>query len=81
MYTECIHHFTLIHPFLVPTNLPLVPTPEKDLFFPLVFHFLIKCILIVQEDVILVLQACIYHALIKLTPSPIPCSFSITMLP
>jgi hypothetical protein len=53
----------------------------KRPIFPSCLSLLIKCILIVQEDVILVLQACIYHGLIKLTPSPVPCSFSITMLP
>jgi hypothetical protein len=52
--------YTLIHPVLVPTALPLVPTLEKTYFTLLAFIFL-KCILINT-------QACIYHALIKSPP-------------
>jgi hypothetical protein len=53
----------------VPIHLPLVCLPRKDLFFLAALHFLkIMYILVVQGDFALVLQACIYHALIKLTP-------------
>jgi hypothetical protein len=45
-------------------------TPNKDLFYPAVLHFFLKCILIVQEGFALVFQACIYYALIKLTLPP-----------
>jgi hypothetical protein len=61
--------FTLNPLFLMTPHLPLVPTPEKDLFFPLALHFF-KCILIDQGSFALVLLACIYYVLIKLTSSP-----------
>jgi hypothetical protein len=50
--------FILLPPLLVLTHFPLVPTHRKDLFF----------FLIVQRGFTLVLQTCMYHALIKLTP-------------
>jgi hypothetical protein len=53
----------------VSTHLPLIITPGKDLFLPTALHFL-KCILIIQRGFALVFQACIYHTLIKLIPSP-----------
>jgi hypothetical protein len=70
---------TLIHPFLMPTQLLLVPIPGKDLFFPSVLHFL-KSILVVQGGLALVLQVCIYCAFIKLT-SLLCYSSSITITP
>jgi hypothetical protein len=42
----------------------LASTLRKDLFFPLPFIILIKCILIVQGGFTLVLQVCIYCALL-----------------
>jgi hypothetical protein len=57
--------FTL---FLCPPHLPLVPTPDKDLFHPPVLHFF-KCILIVHGGFASEFQACIYSALIRL---PLP---------
>jgi hypothetical protein len=62
MSTKYIYHF---HPFLIPTHLSLVPIPGKDLVCSPASFFK-KCILIVQEGFALVLQACLYHALIKL---------------
>jgi hypothetical protein len=35
---------------------------------PIFSSFFLKCILIVQESFALVLQVCIYHALIRLIP-------------
>jgi hypothetical protein len=68
--TKYIHHIH-IPSFFIPIALPLVPPPGKVLFFPPALHFfLIKCMLIVQEGYSLVHQDCIYHAFIKLTPSP-----------
>jgi hypothetical protein len=64
----------------MPTHLPLVPTPRKDLFYPLALHFFKKCILIAQGSFTLVLQVFLYSALIKFTPPPLlthslsPCS-------
>jgi hypothetical protein len=74
--------FTLICPCPLLTSLQLVPTPGKDLFYPSVLNFFFKCILIVQGGFTLVLQACIYRALVKLTTSLItfsllPCSRNI----
>jgi hypothetical protein len=37
MNTNYLHH---IHSFLMPTPLPLVPTPRNDLFYSSVLHFL-----------------------------------------
>jgi hypothetical protein len=48
----------------------LVPSPRKELLYPPVLHFLLKCILLVQGGFTLALPACIYHALSKLIPSP-----------
>jgi hypothetical protein len=56
-------------------------TPEKTYFSLLPFIILMEYILIVQGGFALVLQVCIYHVFIKLTPSPLlfthslsPCS-------
>jgi hypothetical protein len=46
------------------TPLPWVPTARKDLFYLPALQFF-KCVLIVQGRFTLVLQACIYCALIK----------------
>jgi hypothetical protein len=56
---------------LIPLSLCLLPYigthPWKRPVFPSCISFLeIKCILILQGDFTLVLQACVYHALIKL---------------
>jgi hypothetical protein len=53
----------------VPSPLTLVPTPGKDRFHLLPFTFF-KCILIVQRGFALLLQVCVYRALIKLTSQP-----------
>jgi hypothetical protein len=65
--------FTLINSFLVPTHWHL---PVEKTYFSL-----LPFILLVQGDFALVLQACIYCDLIKLTPPPVTYSLSITMLP
>jgi hypothetical protein len=72
--------FTFIHPFLIPTPLPLVLIPrKKTLFYSLVLHLNKKCILIVQAGFVLALQAYMNCALLKLMP--ITYLFTITMLP
>jgi hypothetical protein len=43
--------------------------PQKKLF-PFCHTLFIKCLLVVQGGFALVLQVCIYHALIKLIPAP-----------
>jgi hypothetical protein len=72
--------FTVILPFLVPTHLLLIPTPERTYFPSCSSFFFLSSILIVQGSFVLVLQAYIYHALIKLNPAH-TYPFSITMLP
>jgi hypothetical protein len=69
MDTKYIHHMYLIPLFLVPSPPPLVPTLGKGLFFPSCpsgFNYILS-VLTVQKA--LVFQFCIYHALIKLTPT------------
>jgi hypothetical protein len=71
----------------VPTSLPLILILKKTYFSP-TLHFLTKCILIVQGGFALVLQVCMYHALIKFTSSTLlllthflsPCSPNIQQL-
>jgi hypothetical protein len=60
--------YTLIPSFLVPTPSHWYSTLDKIYFFSCLSFFLIKCVLIVQGGFALVLQVCIYHALIKLIP-------------
>jgi hypothetical protein len=58
------------------------PPLEKIYFFPpALCFFKVTHILIVQGGFVLVLHICIYRAFIKLTLSPLTCSFSVTMLP
>jgi hypothetical protein len=63
----------------MPIILPLVSTPGQELFYPPVFNFFLKYILIVQGDFALALQAYVYHSLNKLTPTLL--TLSVTMLP
>jgi hypothetical protein len=77
MNIKYIHHIHPQSPFPYSHPFPQVLTPRKKLFYPFALHFW-RCILMVQVGFTLVLQACVYHALIKL-PS-VTYSFSITML-
>jgi hypothetical protein len=72
MNTKYIHHICL-HSFFPCVQPPSIGTyPRKIFIFLSCPSFLkIKCILIVQEDLFLVLKVCKYHAFIKLTPSPL----------
>jgi hypothetical protein len=84
MDIKYIYHIHPHSPFPCAHHLPLVSTPGKDICFPLLFTFL-KCILIVQGGFAVILQACIYHALIKLAPplltlSLSPCSPNVQQL-
>jgi hypothetical protein len=69
---------------LCPSTSHWYPPPEKTCFFLL--PFFLKCILIVQRGISLILQACVYHALIKLPLPPLlthslsPCSPNIHQL-
>jgi hypothetical protein len=55
----------------VPTTILLYPLLEKIYFFPSYASFLkIKCILIIQGDLALVLQVFMYHVFIKLSSFP-----------
>jgi hypothetical protein len=65
----------------VSTPFPLVPTPGRDLFFPPTLHFFIKCILIVQGGLALVVKVCTYGALIRLNLLPVTYPLPIIMLP
>jgi hypothetical protein len=67
--------YNLIHPFLM-----LIPSQwysflEKT-YFNLLSSFLIMCILIVHGSFTLILQGCIYHALMKLIPPLLTLSLS-----
>jgi hypothetical protein len=78
MNTKNIHHIHPHSPFPCAHPPHWYPLPRKDLFYPPALHFS-KCMLMVQGDFTLVLQACIYYAWIKLTPllltlSLTPCS-------
>jgi hypothetical protein len=81
MDTKYIHH---IHPhssFPCAHPPPSSTHPWKRPIFSLLPFIFLKCVLIVQGSFTLVLQTCIYHALIKLTPPSVTYSFSITMFP
>jgi hypothetical protein len=68
MNTKYIHHIHSLFHFLMPSPLPLVPTPRKDLFYPPVLPFFLKCVLIVQGVFTLVLQVCLYCAFMNWPP-------------
>lgn len=74
-YTIC----GFLDPLLLTFTILLVPSPEQDLFYLPILHFL-KHILIVKGIFALVFQTWIYRALIRLTPS-ITYSFSVTRSP
>jgi hypothetical protein len=67
MNTKCIHRKPLIDPFLMPTPFHWHPLLKKDQFYTRL-SISKKYILIVQGDFAMVLQGCISHVLIKLTP-------------
>jgi hypothetical protein len=74
--TKYIHNIHPYSPFPYALPLLLVPVPRKGLVLtrPSLFK---KYIVIVQGDFALAFDICIYHALIRLTPS----IYCITLLP
>jgi hypothetical protein len=69
MDTKHTHYINPSSPF--PRAHPLLLTSGKDLFFSPALHFFkIKCILIIQRGIVLVLPVCIYRALTTLIHSP-----------
>jgi hypothetical protein len=71
MDTKYIHHIHPHSPFLCNHPSHWYTPPQKRLSFPTCTSFFkIKYTLIVQGGFALVLQVCLYHALIKLTSSP-----------
>jgi hypothetical protein len=71
MDTKYIHNIYSHSPFPCAHSPSIDTYPQKKPVFPLCSSFLfIECILIVQEGFTLVLQVCIYCALIKSSPSP-----------
>jgi hypothetical protein len=76
--TEYILHIHSHSLFYYVHTVPLVPTPEKNLFYPSVLNYF-KCVVTVQGWFTLVLQAWIYSALIKLSPPLLTLSLSLCL--
>jgi hypothetical protein len=79
--TKHIHHIHLNSPFLVSTQLPLVPSPRKDLFSPSAFQFF-KVYIDSPRRFCLGNSSLYISCFNQINPSClITYSFSITMLP